>query len=94
MTIPVPEGYIVNPDGSRSFVDCGGNFSDQASGEISSPMDPDSDYDSLYPNDSNCTWTITVPDGFKILLQFKNSSVSKELILSVICICLIHCAID
>jgi len=36
------------------------------SGKITSPG-----YPSHYPNDVQCTWTISVPDGFIVKLTFK-----------------------
>ena len=48
---------------------CGGDIIAE-SGQLQSP-----NYPNIYPDDQDCTWTITVPIGFSVLLNFETFDV-------------------
>jgi len=51
---------------------CGGDIHGY-SGQITSP-----NYPNNYDNHTNCTWNITVPEGFRVLLHFRNFTLHKD----------------
>ena len=48
---------------------CGGEINAE-SGQLQSP-----NYPNIHPNDQDCTWTITVPIGFSVVLTFETFDV-------------------
>ncbi|KAH3692443.1 hypothetical protein DPMN_194284 [Dreissena polymorpha] len=57
------EGFAASYVGLNASTLCGSDLSD-ATGVITSPNFPDG-----YPHERQCTWTITAPDGYQILLN-------------------------
>ena len=58
--------------GDNSFSDCGGNFSD-ASGVLTSP-----NYPGNYPDDADCTFLISGPDGSVISFTITNMDIEDD----------------
>ena len=64
----VSDGRVTVPPSTGG---CGGSLSG-VTGTVSSP-----NYPNNYPSNSDCTWTITIPEGI-ILLSFTNLDVESN----------------